>query len=921
MHCIRNRLFISLILFLIFFLSNLSFGKKYKDKPIYSGVWKGAPIEYVAGELLIEVAPNTSTSQLDSLLKANSTYFVQEINDHNWGVIGCDTTTDIFALTNSVRKSPFVIYVAPNQIGYAMTSPNDTLFGPYQWALNNTQQSGGSFDSDIDAFEAWQIGKGDTSVIVAILDTGLPMSGRSKVDTLCHRDLMGPKFILGTNWVYPDSEPADFSVESHGSKIAGIIGAVTNNVEGIAGVCWYCKIRAIKIWDDLYQGGPPISNMCNGIKEAYENGCKVINISTVVFTPDSILEKEVRIALDSNCVIVASAGNENRPMSGLPAGYATWGQHPEHLNGYRNVIAVNNYDKYDRRAEKSVWSSDTLKITVAAPGKDTYSTARICPSSYAWFDGTSAAAPHVAGVAALLKSVDLTLTADSIRTIIENTADDVGPPGWDDSSGYGRVNALRALAAVKGWFPNASGHIKVNTTWKDTVYLISDVVVLDTVTLTIDPGTVIKVLPKNYEDWGVDPNKCEIIVKGKLRVNGTADSLVSFVPVNSDSGWYGIRVLNTDSASAKIKYANINYAYAGVTYENSKQDTVRSSHFYNNQMYGIKCGNTNLKILGNVIEKDTTSNYLGYGISILPGKSPVIDSNEIRNYQYGIDKSYSGGTPSITNNLIENGDVGINFSSAGTNTIKKICAKGKFKQAYVKNYGGTLNIDSCYLEGDASNKTPKGLWYIKYAGGYIQRSGVFNYETTGLYAWNSSPYLGGGHNSIYSFVNGGLTTAIDHVGILELDAGYNWWGTTNPDTLRTLFKGFVSWEPYDDSAYTLYNACAPFGGSPKFASSEPAIVENFSLSQNYPNPFNPATTIQFRVGSLEFREPVHTTLKIYNIRGQLVKTLLNEDKLPGEYKVIWDGKDDKGNEVSSGIYFYRVKAGDEVMVKKMILVK
>jgi len=488
----------------------------------------------------------------------------------------------------------------------------------------------------------------------------------------------------------------------------------------------------------------------------------------------------------------------------------------------------------------------------------------------------------------------------------------------------GWVNALRALAAVKGWFPDASGHIKVNTTWKDTVYLISDVVVLDTVTLTINPGTVIKVLPKNYEDWGVDPVKCEIIVKGKLRVNGTADSLVSFVPVKSDSGWYGIRVLNTDSASAKVKYANIQYAYAGVTYENSKQDTVRNSHFYNNQMYGIKCGNTNLKILDNVIEKDTTSNYLGYGIAIIGlNKSPVIKENKIRNYKYGIDKSYSGGTPTITENLIENGEIGINFSSAGTNAIKKICAKGKFKQAYVKNYGGTLNIDSCYLEGDASNKTPKGLWYIKYAGGYIQRSGVFNYDTTGLRADYSTPYLGEGHNSIYSFVGGRLVNAVYHVGNGVIEAEGNWWGTPRPDLVPGLFVGGVTYDPWDIAAESLYNACSEFEGVAKMASSELSFIKKFSFSQNYPNPFNPATTIPFQVNSsrLIVHSPIRTTLNIYNILGQRVRTLVDEEKLPGEYNVVWDGKDDKGNEVSSGIYFYRVKAGAEVMVKKMILVK
>ena len=95
----------------------------------------------------------------------------------------------------------------------------------------------------------------------------------------------------------------------------------------------------------------------------------------------------------------------------------------------------------------------------------------------------------------------------------------------------------------------------------------------------------------------------------------------------------------------------------------------------------------------------------------------------------------------------------------------------------------------------------------------------------------------------------------------------------------------------------------------------------FALLGNYPNPFNPATSIQFRVGSLEFREPAHTRLTIYNIIGQRVRTLVDEAKLLGEYKVIWDGKDENGDPVGSGIYLYKLVAGDFSATKRMILIK
>ncbi|MCJ7458236.1 MAG: T9SS type A sorting domain-containing protein [candidate division Zixibacteria bacterium] len=102
---------------------------------------------------------------------------------------------------------------------------------------------------------------------------------------------------------------------------------------------------------------------------------------------------------------------------------------------------------------------------------------------------------------------------------------------------------------------------------------------------------------------------------------------------------------------------------------------------------------------------------------------------------------------------------------------------------------------------------------------------------------------------------------------------------------------------------------------------ENSIPKNFSLEQNYPNPFNPTTKIQFKVGSLEFGRPLHTTLKIYNILGQLVKTLVDEEKLPGNYNINWNGKDDSGEEVASGIYFYQLKAKDYTDTKKMVLLR
>jgi hypothetical protein len=100
-----------------------------------------------------------------------------------------------------------------------------------------------------------------------------------------------------------------------------------------------------------------------------------------------------------------------------------------------------------------------------------------------------------------------------------------------------------------------------------------------------------------------------------------------------------------------------------------------------------------------------------------------------------------------------------------------------------------------------------------------------------------------------------------------------------------------------------------------------SLPTEFSLEQNYPNPFNPVTTIRFKVKGERLKVPLPTTLKIYNILGQLVRIMVDEPKSAGEYQVVWNGRNDRGEEMASGIYFYQLKAGDFAETKKMLLLK
>jgi hypothetical protein len=192
----------------------------------------------------------------------------------------------------------------------------------------------------------------------------------------------------------------------------------------------------------------------------------------------------------------------------------------------------------------------------------------------------------------------------------------------------------------------------------------------------------------------------------------------------------------------------------------------------------------------------------------------------------------------------------------------------------------------------------------------------------------------------YTTSNSGLVS--NRLNCIAIDgSGNKWFGTFGSGVSKfdgtnwTTYNTFNSGLPND----FVYAIAIDGSGNKWFATSggvaylgvptsvpeeeQPNIPLVFELFQNYPNPFNPNTTIPFTVYGSQFivHSPIHTTLKIYNIRGQKVRTLVDDERLPGYYQVFWDGKDNSGKEVASGIYFYQLKAKDYSDTRKMILLR
>ena len=255
-------------------------------------------------------------------------------------------------------------------------------------------------------------------VKVAILDTGIDLD---------HPDLRVAGDVTFVPWTNSGDDD-----NGHGTMVAGIVAALDNGV-GTVGVAPEVELYAVKVLDS--EGEGTCRAIRRGIEWAIDNNMQVINMS---FGCISNLSHEVKVALNkayqAGIVLIAAAGN-----GGTTGGDGNNIWAPAR---YTPVIAVGAIDELDNRYSSSN-TGDTLELV--APGVNICSTRK--GGGYASITATSAASPHVAGVAALLIASGITSNAE-VRQILQETAEDFGPSGWDSWYGYGLVNATDALAMV-----------------------------------------------------------------------------------------------------------------------------------------------------------------------------------------------------------------------------------------------------------------------------------------------------------------------------------------------------------------------------------------------------------------------------------------------------------------------------------------
>ncbi|MFO8191313.1 MAG: S8 family peptidase [Bacillota bacterium] len=308
------------------------------------------------------------------------------------------------------------------------------------WGLENVGQviegQEGIEGADIKAVPAWSISKGADEIIIAVVDTGVDYSHEELSDNMW-TDSNG---YHGWDFVDNDSYPMDEN--GHGTHISGTIAAIGGNENEMVGVMWDASIMALRVFDA--DGYSYLSDIINAIEFANSHGAQVINLSLGGYDYSQSLKDALE---EVNALLVAAAGNDGSDNDQNPCYPASY--------DLSNLISVAATDNRDNLANFSNYGSQS--VHVGAPGSAIFST--VPDNLYAYFYGTSCAAPHVSGLAGLILSINPCLSYEEVANVIKNSVDILNPNLYGKVSTNGRVNAYNALVQAESMIPEGTGII------------------------------------------------------------------------------------------------------------------------------------------------------------------------------------------------------------------------------------------------------------------------------------------------------------------------------------------------------------------------------------------------------------------------------------------------------------------------------
>lgn len=808
--------------------------------------WKGEMVETIKGEFVFKLKNGNSKTILENVLSAHkSVKLLQDTDMLNVGVLKLTDNLNYANIISTLESSNVFEYIHPNVLrqGTAVI-PNDP------------QISNQYAPTSLDLPQAWEFTKGAANISIGVLDSGIPLQGSANNLYLSHSDLNdASKYILGLDAIGDGNSVKDEN--GHGTHVTGIVGALTNNNNGIAGTNWNSKIYVCQVLDQTLQGAA--SDFYQGVLDAVNNGgVKVIIYSGGGTAYAASDETAIQHARNNGVLVVTSAGRGTSGGVWYPGALA---------NNYDNLICVSAIDAQDAYA---FHNPNGPEITLSAPGDEIFSTT----PNYSHYEnyslnydeesGASQAVPYVGGVASLVFSLNPSLTPADVKQILIDSADDIhyNDPGslwwipglqgnlvvgWgrDNYTGYGRVNAFKALSGLRYAKTTLNSATGTNNLSVGDYIKYWDFAGNYVGKITITTGMI---APDGYFRW-----------------NGLVDGgLYNLAP-----GWYvGLKNGSGSSIYTSLGPDNIAPTVSNFTFLSGSQIKMNISEYYNVAWVSVYVFDSN----GNFVRQDF--------------------QNKISNA--GNNKTFTLNSP-LTNNQI-------------------------LKVFLVDNAGNVGSYSGQY------SVTPLTM--------NISGPTFLNYNQTGTFTANPS----GGSGSYVAYRwwerndEGGIGPdfSIDPKDPIEPDAPPPavWLEITSAQGQQTIQRG----HPWDfslkcevtdsDDSKKIDTHSITIGGSsmpklnPGNQSSVRLIPDKLTLDGNYPNPFNPTTTLKFGLPSEQ-----HVRITIYNITGEKVRILIDAAMEAGFHEVLWDGKSEFGQSVSSGIYIYELRSEGKKLTKKMLLTK
>lgn len=416
-----------------------------------------AALPFVEDELVVQNLPGADAQAMLDAFNEVDAVIVSELSDLDMTVLRIAAGTQE-AVAAKLNASELFEAIHKNYVLEAEATPSDPSF--------NVQ----SYLTQIGAPQAWDITTGSQSVVIAVVDSGIEST---------HPDLSS-KILRGWNVRTNTNDFRD--VKGHGTLVAGVAGAMSNNAVGISGVTWSSPILGVRVSDD--SGQATARDVTAGILWAVNNGAKVINVSFAPLWSNSLVKSAVELAFNRGAIVVISAGN---------------GGSVQTATGYEQALFVGAIDSSNLITN---FSDRGPFVDLVAPGKSIYTTA--IGATYRPADGTSFAAPVVAGVAALAWSTNTDLRPTTIQSILLSTTTDLGAAGYDATYAGGAVNAMRAVSMAEATTESpdvtaptvritsprdggsVSGKVKVDVTATDAVGVADAALSIDGVVFATD---------------------------------------------------------------------------------------------------------------------------------------------------------------------------------------------------------------------------------------------------------------------------------------------------------------------------------------------------------------------------------------------------------------------------------------------------